>query len=171
LALDEKWTAIQAGKAEPSGPSERAALAELCKQCKRQYVAAAKLYTEAFAGAPNLATDLTKARRYHAACAAALAAAGQGKDAAGLDAPARAKLRLQAFAWLKADLELWRKQAATGQSKAVQVIIKTLSHWQSDSDLASVRDEKALSMLPEAEGKQWQSLWHEVDVLRKQVKK
>jgi serine/threonine-protein kinase len=171
LTLDQKWTAIQQGQAQPSGPSERLALAELCQQCKKQYVAAAKLYAEAFAAAPHEATDLTKARRYHAACAAALAAAGQGKDAAALDAPARAKLRLQALTWLKADLELWRHQADGGQPTAVLAVIKNLSQWQSDPALASVRDEKALSLLPEAERKQWQSFWGEVDKLLEQVKK
>jgi tetratricopeptide (TPR) repeat protein len=171
LALDEKWTAIQKGKAEPSGPAERIALAGLCQQCKKQYVAAAKLYAEAFSGAPNLATDLTKSRRYHAACAAAMAAAGQGKDAASLDAPAKAKLRLQALAWLKADRELWRRQADGGQPATLQAIIKELSHWQSDPELEGVRDGKALSVLPEAERKLWQSFWGEVDMLLTEVKK
>jgi tetratricopeptide (TPR) repeat protein len=171
LALDRKWTAIQKGEAQPSGPSERLALAELCLGYKKQYVAAAKLYAEAFAAAPDLATDPTKARRYHAACAAVLAAAGQGKDAAALDAPARAKLRLQALAWLKAELELCRHQADAGQPAAVEAVSKNLSRWQGNPALASVRDEKALSVLPEAERKQWQSFWVEVHKLLEHVMK
>jgi serine/threonine protein kinase/tetratricopeptide (TPR) repeat protein len=171
LTLDKKWTAIQQDQAEPSGPSERLALAELCQQYKKQYVAAAKFYAEAFAAAPNLATDLTKARRYHASCAAALAAVGQGKDAAALDAPARSRLRLQALRWLNADLELWRKQAAVDQPAAVLAVINNLSHWQNDPDLAGVRGEKALSVLPEDERKQWQNFWGEVDLLLEQAKK
>jgi tetratricopeptide (TPR) repeat protein len=170
LDLDKKWTAIQKGEAQPSGPSERLALAELCQKCKKQYVAAAKLYDEAFTVAPHVATDLPKARRYNAACTAALAAAGQGKDAAELDTPAKAKLRQQALAWLKADLELWRQQAASGQPVALETVLKKLSHWQTEPGLASVRDEKALTALPEAERKEWQSLWVEVDKLFKQVK-
>jgi tetratricopeptide (TPR) repeat protein len=167
LALDQKWAAIQQGQAQPSGPSERLALAELCQGCKKQYVAAAKLYAEAIDAAPKLAT----ARRYQAVCAAVLAAAGQGKDAAGLDAPAKSKLRLQALAWLQADFELWRQQAATGQAAARQVVIKILSHWQSNPDLATVRDDKVLWVLPEAERKQWQHFWGEVDVQLQQAKK
>src|SRR5262249_44189236 len=148
LALDQKWTAIQKGEAQPSGPSERLGLAELCLLCKKQYVAAAKLFDEAIAAAPNLAADPSKLRRYHAACAAARAAEGNGKDAADLDPPAKSKLRLQALAWLQADIEIWRQQAAGGKPAAVQTVIQNLTRWQSDRDLASVRDKKALSQLP-----------------------
>jgi serine/threonine protein kinase/Flp pilus assembly protein TadD len=162
LALDQKWAAIQKGDAQPGGPSERLALAGLCQGCKKQFVAAARLYAEAFAAAPKLAADLAKAHRYYAACAAALAAAGGGKDAADLDADARSRLRSQALVWLQADLEVWRKQGAGGQRAAVAAVIKTLSGLQSDPQLASVRDEKALVALPEAERKQWQSFWREV---------
>jgi tetratricopeptide (TPR) repeat protein len=171
LALDQKWAAIQQGKAQPSGPSERLALAELCKGCKKLYVASARLYGEAFDAAPKLAADLSKGRRYHAACAAALAAAGQGKDAADLDAPAKSKLRLQALTWLKADLELWRQQAAGGKPAAVQAVINSLLYWQIDPELASVRGDKALSLLPAAEREPWQSFWAEVNMALERAKK
>jgi hypothetical protein len=171
LALDRKWTAIQQGEAQPSGPSERLALAELCQGCKHQYVAAAGFYAEAFDAAPNLAANPAKLRRYHAACVAALAADGKGKDAGALDVAAKTKLRLQALAWLKADLELWRQQAAGGQPAVVQAVIKNLSRWQRDPNLASVRDDKALSVLAEAERKQWQSFWGEVAMVLEQAKK
>jgi tetratricopeptide (TPR) repeat protein len=171
LALDQKWTAIQQGDAQPGGPAERLALAELCHGCKKQYVAAARLYAEAFAGAPDLAPDLSRARRYHAACAAAQAAAGRGKDAAGLDEPARARHRLQALEWLRADLELWRKQLAGGEPAGVQAVINNLSRWQSTPDLASVRDEKALSLLPAAEREPWQRFWGEVDTVLERARK
>jgi hypothetical protein len=43
--------------------------------------------------------------RYNAACAAALAACGQGKDSAKRDAQERARLRRQALDWLREGLE------------------------------------------------------------------
>jgi tetratricopeptide (TPR) repeat protein len=171
VALDQKLTAIQQGQAQPGNAAEQLALAELCQMCKKRYFAAVQFYAGAFAAAPNLPISLTKAHRYDAACAAALAAAGLGKDAAKLDAPAKAKLRQQALTWLKADLEFWQGQATSGQPAAVQTVLKKLSHWQTDTDLVSVRDEKALALLPEAERKEWQSFWAEVEKLLKQAKK
>jgi hypothetical protein len=43
--------------------------------------------------------------------------------------------------------------------------VKMLQHWQADSDLAGIRDPEALAKLPEAERKEWQALWAEVDAL------
>jgi hypothetical protein len=42
-----------------------------------------------------------------------------------------------------------------------------LRHWQKDTDLAGVREQRALAKLPDAERKQWQQFWGEVEeVLR-----
>jgi tetratricopeptide (TPR) repeat protein len=171
LALDQKLAAIQQGQAQPASAAEQLNLAILCRKYKKQYAAAAKFYTGAFAAAPKLADDLTKSDRYNAACAAALAAAGQGQDAGPLDAAAKAKWRQQALAWLKADLQLWHKQAQSGQPAALQDVMKTLSHWQTDPDLASVRDAKALKQLPQTEATDWQTLWADVNKSVQQIKK
>ena len=40
-----------------------------------------------------------------------------------------------------------------------------LRHLKECSDLAGFRDATALSKIPEAERKQWQSLWAEIDAL------
>ncbi len=60
---------------------------------------AARLFAAAFYANPKLATDLDADHCYNAACAAALAANGQGKDADGLDDKGRTH---------------WRKQRSTG---------------------------------------------------------
>jgi hypothetical protein len=39
---------------------------------------------------------------------------------------------------------------------------KTLQHWQTDADLAGLRDEPALDNLPESERAACQKLWKEV---------
>ena len=41
-----------------------------------------------------------------------------------------------------------------------------MRHWLKDEDLAGVRDPESLSKLPEAERKDWQMLWEEVEALR-----
>ncbi len=46
---------------------------------------------------------------------------------------------------------------------------KTLQHWKVDTDLTGVRDSEALAKLLEAERKQWQALWADVEALRKQA--
>jgi hypothetical protein len=38
-----------------------------------------------------------------------------------------------------------------------------LQHWKQDTDLTGVREADALARLPEAERKQWETLWADVD--------
>jgi tetratricopeptide (TPR) repeat protein len=171
LVADQKLAAILQGQVQPASAIEQVVLAMMCQKNKQYYANAAKFYAGAFAAAPNLANDLTKAHRYDAACCAALAAVGKGKDADKLAAPAKTKLRQQALDWLKADLALWQRQATSKDPKELQAVVKMLSHWQTDPDLASVRDDKALAPLPEAERQDWQALWADVSKLLQQAKK
>src|SRR6516164_4586354 len=67
---------------------------------KKLHHTATGLYAAAFAADPKLADDLKAGHRYRAACAAALAAAGQGEDAAKLDDKEKVRLRKQALDWL-----------------------------------------------------------------------
>jgi hypothetical protein len=41
-----------------------------------------------------------------------------------------------------------------------------MQHWQQDEDFAGIRG-AALGQLPEAEREEWQTLWQEVEALRK----
>jgi hypothetical protein len=91
-------------------PGARATFASISKR----YAASARLYADAFAAEPKLAADLNAEHLYNAACSAALAAAGQGEDAAKLDDKEKARLRKQALAWLRADLALRTKQLQSG---------------------------------------------------------
>ena len=70
-------------------------MAQFCK-LKKLYHTAAGLYAAAFAADPKLADNLRAWHRYNAGCHAALAAAGQGQDAARLDDKERTRLRQQA---------------------------------------------------------------------------
>ena len=120
---------------------------------------------EAFAAEPKAADDLKAAHRYNAACAAALASTGQGKDSAELDDTGRAELRYSALAWLQDNLGSLARHLARSRSGAAEQVRKTLLRWQKDADLAAVRDATALHKLPEAEQVAWLNLWAQVDAL------
>jgi tetratricopeptide (TPR) repeat protein len=165
IALDKKLPAILKGEAKAANADEQLSLGRLC-MFKKRYTAASRFYADAFAAQPTLADDLQAGHRYNAACSAALAAGGQGRDAPKPDDKERARLRKQALGWLQADLALWGKEAEKGTPQARAAVQKKLRHWQKDSDLAGVRD-AALVKLPEAERAEWQQLWGEVEALRK----
>ena len=106
---------------------------------KRMHAAAARFSAEALASDPKLGDDRRAQHRYDAACSAALAAAGKGEDAADLDDEAKAKLRGQARDWLKADLTALGKLLTSGPPQARPFIVRALSRWQKDADLAGLR--------------------------------
>ena len=167
LALDEKLPALLKGDAQPADNQERFEYGLLC-QIKKRYAAAAGFYTDAFAAEPKLAADLNAQHRYHAACAAALAGTGQGKDTAKLDDKDRARHRQQALTWLRADLAAWGKLLDKEPENARTSVEKMMQHWQQDADFARVRGD-ALAKLPEAERMQWRKLWDDVETLCKRA--
>jgi hypothetical protein len=131
---------------------------------RQRYASAARFYAEAFAEQAELASNLQAGHRYDAACAAALAGTGEGKDADGLDESDRAALRYSALCWLQDDLGALASLLASSAQGAAQVQRK-LRHWQKGADLAAVRDPAALRKLPESEQVAWRNLWAEVDSL------
>ena len=76
VALDQKLPAFLEGKEKPADVAERLGLAEICFY-KKLYAAMFRFYAHAFAADAKLEPD----HRYNAACAAALAGCGKGKDA------------------------------------------------------------------------------------------
>jgi serine/threonine-protein kinase len=170
IALDRKLPAVLSGKTKPASEAERVALARLCQQpYKRLFVSSARLWENAFASEPGLANDLKAGHRYNAACAAALAAAGQGPQAGKLTDEQRSSWRKQALAWLQADLTLWAKQAETAGAASQVMAQRTLRHWQSDPDLAGVRDPAALARLSAEEREACRALWAQVAKLLDRV--
>jgi serine/threonine-protein kinase len=166
-ALAGRLAAILKGEDHPRDNAERLAIAQMCYDAKR-HAAAVRFWAEALEADPKLGNDRQAQHRYAAACGAALAAAGASKDAPPDDA-ARVKLRAQALGWLKADRDAWAKLLEAGPPQARAAIVQTLQHWTEDTDLAGVRDAAALAKLPEAERKEWQALWADVDRLLKQA--
>jgi serine/threonine-protein kinase len=166
LILTQQLPAVLKGEIKLRSAAERLEFAGLyVRPFQKRYGEATRLYAEAFAADPKLADDLTRGNRYDAACAAALTAAGQGKDPAPPNEKERVRLRGQALEWLQADLALWSKQAQSAQPQDRATVLKTLCHWQQDPDLASVRDANALAKLAPAERETWRKLWAAVDTL------
>jgi tetratricopeptide (TPR) repeat protein len=164
LVLDARLPAILKGEAQPASAAERIEYAHLC-MLKKRYHAGSGLWTDSFAADPKLAGDPRAGNRYNAACAAALAGSGQGKDAAGLDAGERARLRQQARSWLRADLDLWQQLLATGKATERAAVRRQLQHWQRDPDLAGIRDAAWIVNLPADELRACHQLWDDVEAL------
>jgi tetratricopeptide (TPR) repeat protein len=144
-------------------------LAFICSRFKRRYATATRLYQESFTADPKLADNPIWANRYDAARAAALAGSGRGKDADKLDDIQRTHHRRQAHTWLRAELAKWTNLLEKRTEKTRPTVKHWMRTWQADADLASVRESCALAGFPEAERKQWQQLWQEVEALRKRA--
>ena len=100
-----------------------------------------------------------------AACAAALAGCGEGKDADKLDDGERSRLRAKALAWLGDGLAQLAKDLEKDTPTVRAQVREFLEHWQRDKDFAGVRDKDALAKLPPAEREAWGKLWNTVAML------
>jgi serine/threonine protein kinase/tetratricopeptide (TPR) repeat protein len=194
LQKEQRALKLVEGKAPPGSSAELLQLAQFCRRFHRPYTAA-RLYTAAFTAQPGLTEDLAKEHRYHAACAAVLAAAGQGLDAKPLPDKDRTELRRQALDWLRADLEQLTKTVAdqlapsatqkqppvspleklAGQSHkpaaaGLLLVCDRLQRWQQDPELASVCEDTGLAKLPPQEQKDWRPFWDEVRALDQQAR-
>jgi serine/threonine protein kinase/tetratricopeptide (TPR) repeat protein len=170
LELDGKLAGFLEGKSTPASPVERIELAELCT-LKHLPRAAARFYGQAFSEQPALANDLGPGHRYNAACSAALAGCGQGKDTAKLDNKEREQLRRQALDWLRDNLESVGRLLDKTPDKAPD-LTNVLKHWLADPDFAGVRGPEAFAKLPADERQAWQKLWKDIsDMLKRAQKK
>jgi DNA-directed RNA polymerase specialized sigma24 family protein len=135
----------------------------------RRYHGVVRAYLVARWRRSALRDDLDDATQEVFACYAALAAAGQGEDAAKLDDKERARLRKQALDWLRADLAAYAKLLETGPPPARALVQRQMRHWQKDSDLAGIRAAAALAKLPPAERTAFTQLWSDAASLLKKA--
>ena len=166
--LVNRLPAILRGAEHPKDSLDALELAHVAR-AGGQFAAATRLSADALTAEPTRADDLKAGERYKAACLAALAGCGLGKDDPKPDANSRAKLRSQALAWLKADLG---RNALLLEEKDPAVrkeIADRLARWQKDPDLAGVRDEAGLAIVPRQERQAWKRLWSEVDADREKA--
>jgi serine/threonine-protein kinase len=160
-AVADRLPLLLRGTDQPRNNAERLAAARMCYETGR-HAAATALWTAALAAEPSLADDRQAAHRYSAACAAVLAGVGRSKDDPAPDDTARTRFRGQALEWLEQELAVWSKLVESADPKALATVAATLRHWQSDPDLASLRDATALDRLPETERAQWRAVWDDV---------
>jgi tetratricopeptide (TPR) repeat protein len=168
LKLETRLPSILRREDQPASAGESLDLAQMCVH-KKMNAAAARFWATAFAADAKLADDLQAGHRYNAACSAALAAAGQGEDAAKLDDKERARLRKHALDWLRADLAVYAKLLETGPPSARASAQRQLRHWQQDTDLAGIRDATALAKLPAEERTAFTNLWSDAAALLKKA--
>jgi serine/threonine-protein kinase len=167
---------------QPQDNDERMALLGVC-HFERRYVAAARLYVEAFAAEPHLADELTAecltrisapehpdnpievfnaACRYQAACCAAQAGQGLGKDGDKLSLTELMRWRRQAREWLQDDLVAWIKKLNSESQTIRDLAQRMLEYWQVDPRLAGLRDASLLETLSADEQKECLLLWNQV---------
>jgi tetratricopeptide (TPR) repeat protein len=171
LDKTERWAVLAprlqsviTGKDRPKSAAESLEFAYLA--CDRLRVAAGtRLFAEALTADPKLAEERVQWNRYNAACSAALAAAGKGKNEPLLTKSDRIAMRRRAYDWLAADLAAWSSTLRDNPSVDRSQVQQVLRHWKLDTDLASIRDPASLSQFPEPEQKDWQALWGQVDAL------
>ena len=176
LRLEPRLPAVLRGEDRPKDAAETILFARMCNSLKR-YAASVRFFEEAFARDPSLAEDPSAGRFYAARCAV-LAGCVMGKDDPPLDEAARARLRKQGLHWLREELAKVKTLVEKGpeslprpqgkpQTRAdvLAELRRKLEDWKKHRDLIEVRDPEGLAKLPEAERKDWQAFWAEVDAL------
>src|SRR5262249_26572478 len=177
------------GEYEPQENDERLALVGTC-QSQGRFHAAARLFVEAFAADPDLPDALTTECRYRsteeepfyermesvntearylAARCASLAGSGLGADGDGLSPAEQARWRQQARAWLRADMAFWAGTLASGSGQDLILARKMLTRWQVESELAGIRDLKALDGVSAEERNECFALWDDVSAVLRRI--
>src|SRR5262249_34053341 len=141
--LDTRLPGILRGTEQPANAAEQIDLAQLWV-FKKRYTAAARFFCDAFTAERKLAEAVAESTRYNAACAAALAGCGQGKDADELDDKERTRLRHLALGWLRADLEAWGGLLAREPDRVRPVIADQMRHWLAATHLPGLPRPPAL---------------------------
>jgi tetratricopeptide (TPR) repeat protein len=168
VKLDQQVPAVLKGDVQPTSPQEWLAYIDVCRK-KKAHASALQLWHKLFLKHPSVEANFRTGLRVNAASDAVLASDGRDKDAAEISDANRTTMRTQAYKWLYADLDAYRKLFQEKQPHAVLAIANTLPELQKTRALATVRDEPNLGKLPEEERKPWQKLWTDVEQLRKQT--
>jgi tetratricopeptide (TPR) repeat protein len=163
-AFDSRFADIASGEKEPATANEAIDFARLAR-IRRQYELAARCYAAAFAKADALKT----AHRYNAACAAVLASTGTVAEHDPFEAERKTPLRHLALQWLTAELESLRQRGSTGAASSGLSVLRSLRQWQTDPDLAAVRDEALVHELPSADQRDWREFWSAVERVLQEV--
>ncbi len=162
-ALDRRMEELLGGQ-QAKDPAELLTLGQRAYDLGR-FALAARWFGEALERDAAPAVDRRMQHAYNAACCAALAGCGQGLDDSPPDEAAREKLRGQALTWLDAELDRWTKDLESATAEIRVVVARTLKHWQTDKDLAGIREAAEMAKLPESERTAFDALWKRVNEL------
>jgi tetratricopeptide (TPR) repeat protein len=151
---------LLAARKSPGSASSRE-LVEFAHHCflKHQFGQSATFWRLAFAAE---ATPAMGASLFDAARAAALAGCGKGCDDPPLDAATRAGWRQQAVQWLQTELAARKQRPRPADPSAKQAPTRAPAHWQTNRDLAGLRDEASIARLPPDEQAACRALWAEL---------
>jgi serine/threonine-protein kinase len=144
------------GSSQPADSDERIAMLGEC-QFAELHGRCSQVWETVFRDAP----DLAEAHQYDAARAAAMAAAGWGRDAAKYSDADRAAWRDLSVRWLSMAVARMEKSIIdrpTGRASAAQ----TLAYWQTARDLAGVREDEAITLATPAQRTDIKLLWDAV---------
>lgn len=166
--VEDRWPAVVSGHEIPSDPAECLDFANI-GYYRKHFATAARMFAIAFAADPGIADDLRAPYLSNAACVAALAGCGHGEDGARLSDAEKAKWRRQARQWVRAVLVRLEK-AVGGSQVGREDALNRLSQLQADADLAGIRDDRAISVLPQFEAEECRAVWTEVADLMKRLR-
>ncbi|HKI18328.1 MAG TPA: tetratricopeptide repeat protein, partial [Isosphaeraceae bacterium] len=161
IELEARLPRVLAGQEAVADSRERVSFAEVCYH-KRRFERATRFYEEAMALEPGLAADARSGLRYSAACCAALAGSGAGRDAGALRDVECAHRRVQARGWLRAELRQHIRELENAAPTVRATTARTLRHWLIDTDLNGLRDGNSLAKLPAPEREECAKLWADV---------
>jgi serine/threonine protein kinase/tetratricopeptide (TPR) repeat protein len=143
----------------PASAAEMVAFAEFALRYKQRPALAMKFYAEALTNDPTLVPK----HRFNAVKAALLAANKTGLDCGELSSAEQTRLRLQALAWLEAEVKQF--QPLAGQEAGRVQLRDRLRSWWAEPALLGARILTALAAWPPSERAGWQRLWADVDAL------
>ncbi len=165
MTMEARLPVVAQGGEFPVDAEEAASFARIAF-ARHDHASAARLWAESITLSPELAADLIAANRFQAARAAALAATERGRVDSPPEPDLGASWRKQALDWLRADLTASATTLAAGTYQERAAVAKRLGRWQVDPALAGIRDEPALSELPEPERRSLQEFWRRVEAIR-----
>ena len=156
--------AILAGKARVENASEGVYFTMLCENY--QWLGGATMiYEQTFKQDLNLLPADGPSHYFRAARYGVLGGTGPTDDRPPLGPADRARLRGQALAWLRTELDIWKNRLRSGASETRIRASETFRIWKQDVWLAGVRTTEALAKLPAQEREAWQAFWSELDQL------
>jgi tetratricopeptide (TPR) repeat protein len=167
--LDGMFAAMSNGQPPPTKPNDFFGVCQFTMSWKKLPAMAARLYAQGLEKLP-ITGEFKATELYNGACAACLAATGEGKDALELVDKERVRLRGQALQWLQAALAVEKEQCAKADAAQRAAMLKRVQHWLVDADLAALRDVTSLAKLPAEDRDACIRFWSDVLTFQAQLR-